>query len=84
MLDWPVNKRGIEPHIPVFHKPDRKDGTFSRGGFDSDQETDTYVCPGGKTTSTTGTPQGKSERPTDRRTGQLTVACNRSRRAAHG
>ncbi|MBY0252625.1 MAG: transposase, partial [Methylobacterium organophilum] len=29
MLDWLVHERGIEPHIPVFDKSQRKDGTFS-------------------------------------------------------
>jgi hypothetical protein len=30
MLDWLVQERGIEPHIPVFDKSQRSDGTFSR------------------------------------------------------
>jgi transposase len=55
MLDWLVNKRGIEPHIPVFNKSSRKDGTFSREEFDYDQETGTYICPGEKMMTTTGT-----------------------------
>ena len=28
MLDWLVHERGIEPHIPVFDKSQRRDGTF--------------------------------------------------------
>ena len=32
MLDWLVHDRGIEPHIPVYDKSQRSDGTFSRGG----------------------------------------------------
>ena len=28
--DWLVHERGIEPHIPVFDKSERTDGTFSR------------------------------------------------------
>ena len=31
MLGWLVDERGIEPHIPVFDKSARTDGTFSRG-----------------------------------------------------
>ena len=31
MLAWLVDERGIEPHIPVFDKSQRTDGTFSRG-----------------------------------------------------
>ena len=33
MLDWLVHERGIEPHIPVFDKSQRTDGTFSRDDF---------------------------------------------------
>ena len=55
MLAWLVDERGIEPHIPVFDKSGRKDSTFSRDDFDYDQETDIYVCPAGKTMTTTGT-----------------------------
>ena len=36
MLDWLVHERGIEPHIPVFDKSGRKDGTFSRDDFTYD------------------------------------------------
>ena len=49
MLDWLVDERGIEPHIPVFDKSERTDGTFSRSDFTYDHEGDAYVCPGGKT-----------------------------------
>jgi transposase len=55
MLAWLVDERGIEPHIPVFDKSVRKDGTFSRDDFSYDQSADIYVCPGGKTMTTTGT-----------------------------
>lgn len=36
MLDWLVHDRGIEPHIPVFDKSQRTDGTFSRDEFTYD------------------------------------------------
>jgi hypothetical protein len=49
MLDWLVNDRGIEPHIPVFDKSKRTDDTFSREDFAYDHASDTYRCPGGKT-----------------------------------
>jgi hypothetical protein len=48
MLDWLVNDRGIEPHIPVFDKSKRTDGTVSRDEFAYDRASDTYRCPGGK------------------------------------
>ena len=48
MLAWLVHEQGIEPHIPVFDKSGRKDGTFSRAEFAYDHDSDTYRCPGGK------------------------------------
>ena len=47
-LAWLVHERGIEPHIPVFDKSERRDGTFSRSDFTYDHETDAYTCPDGK------------------------------------
>src|SRR5690348_17706840 len=49
MLNWLVHDRGIEPHIPVFDKSQRTDGTFSRDDFTYDHAADTYRCPAGKT-----------------------------------
>lgn len=46
-LAWLVHERGIEPHIPVFEKG-RTDGSFGRGDFTYDHQTDSYTCPGGK------------------------------------
>jgi len=48
MLNWLVNERDIEPHIPVFDKSARKDGTFPRRVFRYDPEDDRYICPAGK------------------------------------
>jgi transposase len=48
-LAWLVHERGIEPHIPVFDKSQRADGTFSRDDFTYDCARDTYRCPAGKT-----------------------------------
>jgi len=48
MLDWLVHGQGIEPHIPVFDKSQRDDGTFSRADFSFDHQADAYTCPGGK------------------------------------
>jgi len=47
-LAWLVQERGIEPHIPVFDKSHRQDGTFERADFTFDHEADTYTCPAGK------------------------------------
>ena len=48
MLEWLVNEQGIAPHIPVFDKSKREDGTFSRSDFAYDQQSDAYTCPAGK------------------------------------
>jgi transposase len=49
MLNWLVDDRGIEPHIPVLDKSQRTDGTFSRDDFTYDHTSDTYRCPAGQT-----------------------------------
>ncbi|MGA0530810.1 IS1182 family transposase [Hansschlegelia sp. KR7-227] len=48
MLAWLVHEGGIEPHIPVFDKSARTDGTFSRSEFPYDHARDLYTCPAGK------------------------------------
>ena len=55
MLRWLVYEHGIEPHVTVFDKSARRDGTFSREDFAYDRERDVYVCPAGKTLTTRGT-----------------------------
>jgi transposase len=55
MLGWLVHEKGIEPHVPVFDKSRRTDGTFSREQFHYEAESDSYRCPGGKPMPTTGT-----------------------------
>jgi transposase len=44
----------IAPHIPVWDKSTRDDGTFSRADFAFDKERNVYTCPAGKTLTTTG------------------------------
>jgi transposase len=55
MLGWLVYEHGIEPHVTVFDKSARKDGTFSRDDFSYDHEHDVYYCPDGTALRTTGT-----------------------------
>ena len=55
MLNWLVEEKGIAPHIPVFDKSKRDDGTFSRSDFRYDPTNDVYHCPGGKRLGTSGT-----------------------------
>jgi len=47
-LAWLVKQRGIAPHIPVFDKSNRTDGTLSRSDFIFDAGQDRYTCPQGK------------------------------------
>ena len=47
-LAWLVKRKEIAPHIPVFDKSNRTDGTFSRADFVFDVERDRYTCPAGK------------------------------------
>lgn len=44
MLGWLVDRK-IAPHIPVFDKSSRIDGTWSRAYFEWDAENDQYICP---------------------------------------
>jgi transposase len=55
MLGWLVQEHGIEPHVTVFDKSARSDGTFSRDDFTYDHERDIYLCPNGRMLTTTGT-----------------------------
>jgi hypothetical protein len=55
MLGWLVHEKGIEPHVTVFDKSARKDGTFARQDFTYDHEGDLYRCPGGKILTCKGT-----------------------------
>jgi transposase len=55
MLGWLVYQHGIEPHVTVFDKSARLDGTFSRDDFTYDHVGDVYYCPGGKILTTTST-----------------------------
>jgi transposase len=53
-LDWLVNTQGIAPHVPVIDKSKRDDGTFNREDFTFDKERNVYICPAGKSLTTTG------------------------------
>jgi len=55
MLEWLVHERGIEPHVPVFDKSKRRDGSFSRDDFTYDHQGDVYFCPAGKMLTCKGT-----------------------------
>jgi len=52
-LGWLI-EAGITPHIPVWDKSTREDGTFSRADFTFVSERNIYVCPAGQLLTTTG------------------------------
>ena len=47
-LGWMVEEKEIEPHVPVWEKGERSDGTFSRSDFIFDADADHYTCPDNK------------------------------------
>lgn len=47
MLGWMV-ERGIEPHVPVWDRTQREDGTLSSSDFSWDEQANEYRCPQGK------------------------------------
>ena len=49
ILAWMVEEKNIAPHVPVWDKSERTDGTFSRSDFIFDAGSNSYTCPGGKT-----------------------------------
>jgi transposase len=53
LLKWLVDRK-ITPHIPVWDKSARSDGTFSRADFVFDRQRNVYVCPGGAELASTG------------------------------
>jgi transposase len=53
LLKWLVDRK-ITPHVPVWDKSARHDGTFSRADFIFDQERNVYICPGGAELTSTG------------------------------
>ena len=82
MLNWLVEEKGIAPHIPVFDKSKRDDGTFSRSDFRYDPTSDVYHCPGGKTLTTTGTLVNEGPRCSIWRGSMIAMAANSNRYAA--
>lgn len=52
-LKWLVERK-ITPHVPVWDKSARYDGTFSRADFVFDRDRNIYVCPGGAELTSTG------------------------------
>ena len=48
MLAWLVEHKHIEPHVPVWDKSRRADGTFEMADFMWDEQANEYRCPAGK------------------------------------
>jgi transposase len=47
MLGWMVEDKGIAPHVPVWDRSERKDGTLSTAEFAWDKQANEYRCPQG-------------------------------------
>lgn len=47
LLGWMVDEKAIEPHVPVWDKTQRDDGTLSSSDFQWDAAADEYRCPQG-------------------------------------
>ncbi|MDO9314604.1 MAG: IS1182 family transposase [Burkholderiaceae bacterium] len=47
MLAWMVKDKGIAPHVPVWDRSERKDGTLSSSEFEWDGQANEYRCPQG-------------------------------------
>ncbi len=47
-LGFLVEEKQIEPHVPVWEKSIRRDGTFSSSDFHWDEANDEYQCPADK------------------------------------
>ena len=48
MLEWMVEDKNIEPHVPVWEKFRRTDGTFLVSDFKWDEQANEYRCPRGE------------------------------------
>ena len=53
-LGWQAGEK-ITPHIPVWDRSVREDGTYSRSDFKWHKQRGLYVCPNGKVLRTSGT-----------------------------
>lgn len=54
MLEWLVEEKGIEPHVPVWDKSARSDGSFAISDFTWYAAANEYRCPNKKPLRTTG------------------------------
>ena len=54
MLEWLVEEKGIEPHVPVWDKSARRDGSFAISDFTWYEAVNEYRCPNQKPLRTTG------------------------------
>lgn len=44
MVAWMIEEKAIEPHVPLWEKGERDDGTFSRSDFVFDTDSNTFTC----------------------------------------
>ena len=48
ILNWIVTEKQIAPHVALWDKTERTDGTFSQSEFTFDADANSYTCPAGK------------------------------------
>ena len=48
MLGWMVKEKDIEPHVPVWERWARNDGTLPNSEFEWDEQANEYRCPQGQ------------------------------------
>ncbi len=48
MVSWMIDEKDIQPHVPLWEKGERNDGTYSLSEFTYDAKEDCYRCPADK------------------------------------
>lgn len=81
MLEWMVEVKGIEPHVPVWEKFRRHDGTFLVSDFQWNDGANEYRCPHGQPLRSDVSRREKSPRPP--LTGSRAKTARRSRCCSH-
>jgi DDE family transposase len=81
MLGWMVEEKRIAPHVPVWDRTERKDGTLSSSEFVWDEQANEYRCPQGHALLSD---RRQFTRPRDRITKAGTIVYSASQHACGG
>lgn len=77
LLEWMVEDKGITPHVPVWDRSARKDGTLSSSEFRWDEQANEYRCPQGHAVLSD---RRQFTKPRERITMAGTIICSASQR----